>query len=266
MTAAEAEALLSLRETYPLLDGWRERGRRVERPEPGSDLAGDESAWRWHDPAEVSRQSLMSATQHLNLARVAIEAGELFPTAHYTVLRGGLVGASLAVWVLGPDMPTERQQRALRVVHESYTKALQHHDEVRKVVDPSHPDAADWLDAGAHLRQRRDQTRALWTSATLLSAKQPMQTTAVIGQVADELFDGMTAFEVKRLWQQMSGDAHSLMWAVVGRSTLTRHVGGGMAEMAAGGDLTAVADAFGKIFKITRRGWSLFDRRCEGKV
>lgn len=37
-----------------------------------------------------------------------------------------------------------------------------------------------------------------------------------------------------------------------------------MAEFAAGGDLVELADVFGKVFSLTKRGWSLFDRRCEG--
>ena len=64
--------------SYEDLDRWRARSRGVERPERGSELAGDEVVWPYLDPAEVARQSLVSATQHLNLARAALEAGEVF--------------------------------------------------------------------------------------------------------------------------------------------------------------------------------------------
>ncbi|HKJ10953.1 MAG TPA: hypothetical protein VJ976_01045 [Ornithinimicrobium sp.] len=75
-----------------------------------SDLEVDAHIWRWHPPYEVARQSLIAAVQHLNLARTAIEAREVYPTSHFTVLRGALVGAAQGVWLLAPDDAQERQQ------------------------------------------------------------------------------------------------------------------------------------------------------------
>lgn len=263
MTEEELEALRSIRSAYEDLDRWRARSRGVERPEPDSDLAGDEAVWPYLDPAEVARQSLVSATQHLNLARAAMEAGEVFPTAHYSVLRGALVGASMAVWVLGPDVAVDRQQRALRVVDEFYRRALQYHGEIRPHVDEAHPDAAQWIDAGEHMRRRRAEARAKWTSAEGLTEGQALETTGVVSAVAATVFGPREALDVRLLWRQMSGDAHALTWQLVGRSRLAQNVGGGMAEFAAGGDLVELAYVFGKVHRLTKRGWSLFDRRCE---
>lgn len=263
MTEEEREALRSIRATYGDLDRWRARSRGVERPEPGSELARDEAVWPYLDPAEVARQALVSATQHLNLARAALEAGEVFPTAHYSVLRGALVGGSMAVWVLGPDVAVDRQQRALRVVHEFYKRALQYHDDLRPHVDVSHPDAAQWLDSGEHMRHRKTEARARWTAAEGLTPGQAMEMTRVVSEVAVTVFDPQEAFDVRLLWRQLSGDAHALTWQLIGRSSLAQNVGGGMAEFAAGGNLAELADAFDKVYRLTKRGWSLFDRRCE---
>lgn len=262
MTEDELEALRSIRASYEELDRWRARSRGVERPERGSDLSSDEAIWPYLDPAEVARQSLVSATQHLNLARAAVEAGEVFPTAHYSVLRGALVGGSMAVWVLGPDVAVDRQQRALRVVNEFYKRALQYHDEIRPYVDMSHPDAAQWVDAGEHMRRRRAEARAKWTSAGGLTEGQVLEMTAVVRAVAASVFGEREAFDVRLLWRQLSGDAHALTWQMLGRSNLAQNVGGGMAEFAAGGNLVELSDAFGKVHRLTKRGWSLFDRRC----
>lgn len=264
MTEDEQDALASIRLAYEDLDRWRARSRGVERPEPGSELAGDEAVWPYLDPAEVARQSLVSATQHLNLARAAIEAGEVFPTAHFSVLRGALVGSSMAVWVLGPDPAVDRQQRALRVVEEFYKRALQYHDDIRPHVDVSHPDAAQWLDAGEHTRRRRAEARARWRAADGLKEGQALEMTSIVRVVSEFVFAPQEALNVRLLWRQLSGDAHALTWQLVGRSSHAQHVGGGMAEFAAGGDLVELADVFGKVFSLTKRGWSLFDRRCEG--
>ncbi len=264
MTKEEATALAAIRATYVSLDGWRVRCRSVERPEAGSELAGDEGVWPYMDPAEVARQGLASTTQHLNLARVAVEAGEVFPTAHYSVLRGGLVGACMAVWVLGPDVASDRQQRALRIVDEVYRRALQHHDYVRPLVDEHYPEVPPWIDSGEHMRRRMKEARWRWTSAQDLTEKEALNVTSVIDVVSRDVFDPSEALEVRLLWRQMSGDAHALTWQLIGRSQSYRDAGAGMAEFAAGGDLVQLADAFDKVFRLASRGWSLFDRRCEG--
>lgn len=266
LTEEELEALRSIRSTYDDLDRWRARSRGVERPERGSELAEDEAVWPYFDPAEVARQSLVSATQHLNLGRAALEAGELFPTAHYSVLRGTLVGASMAVWVLGPDVAVDRQQRALRVVEESYKRVLQYQEDIRPFVDASAPGAAQWLDSNEHTRRRRAEARARWTAAEGLKSGQAMEMTRVVSVVAASVFDPQEAFEVRLLWRQLSGDAHALTWQLIGRSSLAQNVGGGMAEYAAGGNLVELADAFDKVYRLTKRGWSLFDRRCEASA
>jgi len=263
MTEAERQALESIRAMYEDLDRWRVRSRGVERPESGSELAGDEAVWPYLDPAEVSKQALVSATQHLNLARAALEAGELFPTAHYSVLRGALVGSCMAVWILAPDVAEDRQQRALRVVDEFYKRALQYGDELEPYVDQTHPEAGPWLDSREHMRRRRAEAKSRWASAGGLTKGQELNMTAVVGAAAGVVFIPRDALDVRLLWRQLSGDAHALTWQLAGRSTLAQHVGGGMAEFAAGGNLPDLADVFGKCYRLTKRGWSLFDRRCE---
>lgn len=265
VTDDEREALESIRATYEYLDRWRVRSRSVERPEPGSDLAGDETISPHLDPAEIVRHSLISATQHLNLARAALENGQVFPTAHYSVLRGALVGSSMAVWILGPDTAVDRQQRALRLIHEFYQRALEHHDELRPYTDESHPGHVQSLDAADHMRTRMSQAREKWTSATGLGKDEPLRVTKIVRAAAESVFSVQEALEVRLLWRQLSGDAHALGWQMLARSGPPRRVGRGMAEFAAGGDLADLADVFDKFFRLTRRGWSLFDRRCEAQ-
>lgn len=265
LSEGDRRALEQMWAMLPTLETWRVRSRSVEEPERGSEAALDDQIWRWKPPSEVARQSLVAATQHLNLARTAIEAEDIYPSSHFTVLRGGLVGASQAVWILASDDRTERQQRALRVVDEWYRRALQHSTEYLPLIE----DAADRLDLQrgmAHMQDRRNEARRLWSKTSTLSEKQPLELTDFIVWSASEVLnDPLRAALVKPLWQQLSGDAHALGWAILTRITLVERQAGGMAIFAAGGDLQRVSQAFILSYRILTAGWSLFDRRCEGR-
>jgi len=263
VTEEEHQALLAIQATFPDLDRWRARSRKAEVPERASELETDAGVWKWFPPAEVARQSLVAASQHLNLARTAIKAEDIYPTSHYTVLRGALVGGAVAVWVLSPDASHDRQQRGLRVAHEWVHRALQYNDDYVSMSDPAAPEIQQLKDAGNHVRQRRDEIRALWAAGTDLSAKQALVVTDVVDAAAASVFDLQTAAETKLLWRLMSGDAHALGWPILARASDMQPVGGGLGEFRAGGDLVGLAHAFDKCHRLVRAGWSLFDRRCE---
>ncbi len=233
-------------------------------PQRGSDAALDDAVWKWLPPSEIARQSLVAATQHLNLARTAIEAKDIYPSSHFTVIRGGLVGASQAVWILGQDVRVERQQRALRVIDEWYRRAMQHGAEWLPLVGEG-PDLQGLQDGLAHMKDRRDEARRLWCGTATLSASQALVLSDVIGWSAQMVLDDPAhAALVTPLWQQISGDAHALGWAALTRATLTERQNGGLGVFKAGGDIESVADAFMLTYKTLKVGWSLFDRRCEG--
>lgn len=264
LSDSDRRALEQMLSTFPSLEAWRARSRSVEEPQRGSEAALDDAIWRWMPPSEIARQSLVAATQHLNLARTAIEAKDIYPSSHFTVLRGGLVGASQALWILGPDDRVERQQRALRVIDEWYRRALQHAAEYLPLIDDS-ADRQEMQQGIAHMRGRRDDARRLWRDTSTLSDKQTLELTDVITWSASEVMkDPLRAALVKPLWQQLSGDAHALGWAVLTRSSLVERQAGGMAVFAAGGDLRRISQAFTLSYRILKAGWSLFDRRCEG--
>lgn len=65
---------------------------------------------------------------------------------------------------------------------------------------------------------------------------------------------------------QMSGDAHVLGWSMFIRSNPgpTDRLSG-LTEFAAGGNPRAIAQPFIASYEILRQGWSLYDKRCEGR-
>lgn len=125
------QLLDALRALYPDINRWQLRAGTVppEEPERHSQLAGDDARFPPHRVSEIARMSLVLAGEHLRLARDAIEAGQLYASAHFTVLRGAFVGSAQAVWVLCPEDTLTRVDRGLTVVAEMYTQLKKFDDE-----------------------------------------------------------------------------------------------------------------------------------------
>ena len=122
VTEAQRAALTQMLDTSDDLDRWRLRAHRVEEPERGSDLALDDEIFSRMAISQLARLCLLPAGEHLRLALDAIKAGQLYPSSHFTVLRGALVGASQAVWILAPEDRAVRRERGLTIVTEMYVQ------------------------------------------------------------------------------------------------------------------------------------------------
>lgn len=116
------QSLAAIRATYDDLDGWHARGQKMppEQPERGSLLAIDDGVFHWHNISETARLSLITSGEHLRLAGTAIEARQVYPSAHFTVMRTALVCAAQAVWILAGSEAQERQERGLTLIGEMY--------------------------------------------------------------------------------------------------------------------------------------------------
>ncbi len=259
-------ALQSMRNTYPDLDRWRARSAQIEEPQSGSELHVDAQIWPGFASHQVARVALVSAVQHLNMVRASVEAKELFPIAMPTALRGALLGAARGVWLLAPDLRHDRQQRGLRAVHEVHRRYLQYLES-----NPPDVDAAELATAIGRVRRRRDAVRALWLASSDLTASQAPTETDIVDAAAEVAFqDARQQASIKAMWRTHSGDAHGFPWPMFTRSS-TQAVRTGrvpgypdrMAEYTSGGDLWEIAESFGACVRLARRGWSLFDQRCE---
>jgi hypothetical protein len=104
-----------------------------------------------------------------------------------------------------------------------------------------------------------------------LTASQAPTETDIVDAAAEVAFPGaLQQDSIKGMWRTHSGDAHGLPWPMFTRSsTEAVHSGrvagypGRMAEYTSGGDLWEIAESFSACFRLARRGWSLFDQRCE---
>lgn len=183
----------------------------------------------------------------------------MFPSAHFTVLRGALVGAAQAVWVLGPDSPQERQQRGFTLIEEMYTELRKFYREVARTTLGGQ-ERQKLESQIAWCEERRDEVLSLRRDRADLNQ------TAMIGWALDHRFADAERRESGRLlWRQMSADAHALGWSMFQRGYVVRHDhSSGLGVLESGGDLLAIAQPFAAAHELLKSGWSLFDRRCEG--
>lgn len=264
MLAQERQVLEQLAQPFQQVKAWRSRVAVAEKPERGSELDGDAAIWPHHPTWELSRMALASGVDHLNLARVAIDARELFPSAHFTALRGALVGGSMGVWALHPDARHDRQQRALRILDEWYQRRLEYQGEVRaeRLSDAERIAVADQAD---FLSDRRAMARELWQEADGCSLDRRPHQTAIVREAAALTFANPAMVENVMLhWRLMSGDAHALGWPLTIRARSWQREGrSGMGMGVVDIPLSDVADAFLSAFRLVKAGWSLFDRRSE---
>lgn len=242
------------------LEDWRLRAQRLEVPERGSDLQLDDSGFAEHPISEMARICLISAGEHLRLAWTAILAGQVYPIAHFTTLRSALLSASQAVYILGPDQASVRRGRGLAVVAESYKRSRQFHKETLKYPDLTDDERRQVNSQIEWLTTRLGQTRQAGAEVALNISD------AVIPYASKLVYGGNEhlELEVNLLWRKLSGDAHALTWAMAQRTAFrSARVGQILSEGTNGGSLEEIAQPFEASFQILRRGWSLYDQRCE---
>lgn len=253
--------LEAIQSTYPDLERWKARATTTEPPQSNSELAIDDQIFPRHPISEVVRTSLMLSGEHLRLARDAIEVGQLYPSAHFTLLRGALVGAAQAVWILGPSERTERRERGLTVLTEIHTQMSKHYRRLEGF-KLSEKERRELREQQAWLTRRREEVAVVRAGRAALNL-----TDQVIPEALDLVFsDTARRQDGRLLWTLMSGDAHVLGWSTSTRGQMgPTDRSSGLAEGTVGGSLADIAQPFIASHGLLRAGWSLFDRRCEGR-
>jgi hypothetical protein len=253
----------ALYETFPTLDTWRDTLSRGVVPDPGSELAADDEEWPYAPASTLAAIGLASAREHLHAVRLLFEAGQLFPAAVATLCRSALIGASLATWMLEPDLRRERLRRSLSLALEDYKQHIKYGKEARQNLAPESltPSADEQLE---RLELRRSQVLDLLAN--------------VGGPCAVNLSDDVipTAFEVavpnaaQRAamtirWRSMSGAAHALVWHYFGNdgTTATTLDAGGVGQIAVAGDLGRLVMDYFPAYHVATGGWRLLARRSQ---
>lgn len=158
VTPETSSKLRLLRSTFPTLDEWGVDLESAIVPGQGSPLAVDDTDWVPVPVSQVAVMGLGSARDHLQAVRVLIEAGQLFPGAQSTLIRGAIVGGAQAVWVLAPEDPATRIDRARMLAEHMHVEHRKYLDVLRRI--PPEPNMNTELVA-EHVRHRQDELRAL---------------------------------------------------------------------------------------------------------
>lgn len=116
------ERLKEVRET---LDLWRQRVKSPDQVTLGSSLAVDDQVYPPLPCSQLAWWGLAVGVEHLDAAvdmldRQVAQGQSIMPLAAYTVLRGGLIGASQAVLLLCTPQRDKRVNYGLQIAHEEY--------------------------------------------------------------------------------------------------------------------------------------------------
>jgi hypothetical protein len=235
----EDEAVEKISGTFSEIDADRERWATAEAPKADSALAQDDELWPSSPLSSHARQFLVSAWDHFDLIRLTIEQKRGFPTAVNSVLRGALVGAAHARWLLLPDDPSERRERGLAVAAEWYTRRIQWQQEFT-------PDIKDIDQAARAGNQLRRLDEDLSKVRALRSQKFSLNTTEIIRESTRASFEEEhIAREAVREWRRLGGDAHTLGWQLMSQSVKWGDRGDdGLNQAQVIGDLVTVANAY----------------------
>jgi hypothetical protein len=256
----EQQDLQRLKQLFSTFDGL---GRRITSPEhllrpaPGTVLAEDD---RQSDPFQVSHAAataLTVAVDHLlALRRMTEDCRVCQPsrmtfqiTAHWTLLRAAMEGASRAIWLLGPEDRSERVVRALRLQADNVTNS-----DAAAALLPSGPRRPKIE------RIARVKEIAVRAGVSAGDAVTTVRYREIVRYAGDLIAHDAGRFEL--LWRACSGAAHGDIWAVLNlqdRKTIDSANGVTTAQLTVSvSGLSTVARA---ATALATAGFGLFDRR-----
>jgi hypothetical protein len=245
-------------DTFPQLTVWGDAVKALPQIEDGSPLAEDAQVFPWLTTADLARQALCGAQDHLKGFRAWSLNDELYPIATFSLLRAALVGGALATWILIPHDSEVRVSRSLVAAQDWYENHLRWG---RTMADYA-LNAAVHADQLRHLENRLDEVRALRSGR--IPNWPRLNMTEVIVEANAALWPGEKgrADQTKALWQAGSGDAHALGWAVLSRGNEMTPHGDGMGTVATRPSDKDVADAYLCAYDFVAYGFHRFEELC----
>ncbi len=224
--------------------------RPPEPPEPASELRRDDDALRPYELSHTVSLSTGIAVDHLEALRaLLVDAGRTQPWAPYSLLRGALENAATALWLIGPDDPTERRYRRLRLAWNDVHEGASARDLL-----PNPPEEKSTLaEREKRLRELAPDDRDIagrWSYRTALRGAADF-----LGGVSPELLEVV--------WATYSGLSHGKWWATV--SMLEREVAPGSRDGEAHARFTTPAEhlitPMAMTVQVVRQARTLLKRR-----
>lgn len=205
----EKEYVQKIVATFDDLAGYGRRLRVPHYSAPGSALAQDDTDWTPLPISQLAWGCFAAAFDHLDLVRLTIEQERTFATATYSVLRGGLLGACQAAWLIGPNDAEGRRERARIFGNEWYVNRLKWQEGLTP--DLSVNDAAR---SATQMNRLESDQKALAAKRT---TKATFNSTANIEWVGKHYFPDQAPLQRSLLsqWRRLGGDAHALGWTLM---------------------------------------------------
>jgi len=247
---AEILSVLSQVEAWSARIGARPDG---PHPAPRSPLCGDD---RKAHPYEVSHSAwlfLSHSVDHLAslLALLGI-AGFVSMYAPFTLVRGALENACAAMWLLQPDAQDDRLERRLRLAADD----IRNGEQMKELLRQTGPRSE---------QERMDQVREIARSAGLGVARATKKASYYeIVRAADQSHSA--GGRAVATWKLCSGYAHGDLWPTLGASRRTEMAVGpveGVGAFMIEADLRLLLSVTALAVDLTRRGWQLYDQRCQ---
>jgi hypothetical protein len=174
-------------------------------------LAGDEKGMPpGVSVAAVARSLLDSAVDDLSAALDSTSAGVIHPVATATLTRGVVELAGLGMWVLTGSKRQGRQQRALRVAHDSAFNAAKF---FRGLADSSGPPKPVREESAQAAENRTEVCDQFVAAAARLGIKKTTVTARLDRTGHLQEVDKARDTDLFQRWQLCSGYAHGLAWA-----------------------------------------------------
>lgn len=174
---------------------------------PDSSLAKDDEGTNGYWVSTVVTHSIGAALDHVITLRMLVkQGGSVTIAAPWTILRGVVEPAALAVWTLNGRMRQQRQERALRVWHHDMTERGKWEDDTGYKITSSR---------AKHGKARAVQMVEIAKSLGL----RPNQVSAQLnyGDVVAEAGEvvGWDRKLARARWRESSGFAHGRTWPLL---------------------------------------------------
>jgi hypothetical protein len=182
-------------------------------------------------------------------------------------VRSALIGAAQATWITQSDDPVVRRRRGHAVIAESYEQLRKGQNRTLELASGLGltPDKEQLLsDQIAWIVERQQQL------AAVQPAPMGLNVADMLRDIGPAVYPGdpLRQAGLRLAWNTLSCDAHALGWSLMQRADFGAAGGPdrstGLSVGVAGGNLGELAGWYDLAMNTLRRGWKLFDRRCEG--
>lgn len=252
----EREYVQKIEATFDDLATYGQRLRTPHYSAPGSPLANDDTDWTSLSISQLAWGCFGAAFDHLDLVRLTIDQERTFATATYSVLRGALLGACQAAWLLGPDSAETRRERARIFGNEWYVNRIRWQEGLT-------PDLA--VD---HAARSATQMNRLETDQNALAAKR--KTKAAFNSTANIVWVGKHYFpnrpplqrSLMSQWRRLGGDAHALGWTFLTQDKvwdMSATAADGLTPAVVTSSVSDIAEGYLAAWYVNLVAWRRFD-------